>query len=379
MKVIYILPISWGGTPHYSAELANAVAKYEDVTVIKPEDSNDSLFSDEVQLINAFKPLVLRRGREIGAFSFNNLCNFISYKNIQLVEKLKPDIIHFPSVYLHTSFFSAIQRLSKRYPLINTEHSVADAYLLNSNERKFIPTLLWRINDISKYLVKPDRIIVHTQENKNALIESGILPEKIAVISHGAYTFFKKFEETKTFADKNTLLFFGYLYKNKGLEFLLQAIPRVADEIEDLKVIIAGEGDISDYYKYINDESVYEIYNEYISNNKVAELFQRCKFLVLPYTYHQGHSGVLATALAFGKPSIVTNVGNLSDLGKQSVLVVPPKDYNALADAIIELFKNNQLRSTLAQNANAISHELSWDNIAQKHIQLYEDLINDTK
>ena len=102
-----------GGLPHYTAELANAVARYADVTVIKPKDANDELFSEDIKVINAFKPLSFSREHEIKAFCLENMKNFFSYRNIRMINELKPDIIHFPGIYPHTSFFTYSYKLPK--------------------------------------------------------------------------------------------------------------------------------------------------------------------------------------------------------------------------------------------------------------------------
>lgn len=385
MKVVYVLPISWGGTPHYVAELANAVAKYADVIVIKPKDPHDNLFSEDVKLINAFKPLMLTKGYEKKAFSLANINSLFSYRNIQLINKLKPDVIHFPAVYVHTAFFAKLNRLDEKYPIIHTEHSVYDSYLVSSENMGFFQKLLWILNDVSKYIINPDKIIVHTLDNKNTLIKSGIGQEKITIIPHGAYTFFKKYSKNRIRSggdrenDEDIILYFGYIGRHKGIEYLIKAVPIVSNKIPDIKLIIAGEGDFSTYLNYIADESKFEIYNEYIPNEKVSELFQRAKVVVLPYTYHQGHSGVLTVAFSFGKTVIVTNVGdlpNLLDNGKIG-LIVPPKDPEALANAIIKLLKDDELRKQMEESAYKKAQELSWDNIAKMHIEVYKEVLEE--
>ena len=382
MKVVYVLPISWGGIPHYVAELANAVSKYVDVIVIKPKDSNDELFSEDIKVINVFEPIQLSKGYEKKAFSLENVKNFFSYRNIRMIDELKPDIIHFPGVYPHTSFFTYLYKLSTKYPIIYTIHATFDpSFTISPRKRGFFAALLGGINDRAKMIVKPNRIIVHTQANKSTLIKEGTDPEKIVVMPHGAYTFFRKYDKEETESEERHILFFGYIVKNKGIEYLIKAVPIVSKEIPDIKVIIAGEGDFSTYSKYIEDKSKFEIYNEFIPNEKVSELFQRAKFVVLPYTYHQGHSGVLTVAFSFGKAVIVTNVGDLPNLvedGKEG-LVVPPEDPEALADAIIKLLKDDELRKKMEENAYKKVQELSWDNIAKKHIEVYKEVIHRRK
>lgn len=381
MKIVYVLPISWGGIPHYAAECANSVAKYADVTVIKPKDSNDRLFSSDVHLLTAFKPITLRKGYEQNAFSISNLLNLFSYRNIKLINELNPDVVHFPGSYIHAAFFAKLYRLNSKYPIVVTYHSVADRYLTSYQNRGLFAALLWNLNHLSKRLLRPDGIIVHTVDNKNALVAEGESEDKITVISIGAFNFFKKYLKKESYADAaadSTFLYFGYILENKGIDYLIKATLIAANKIIDIKLIIAGEGDLSKYSDRISKNRHIEIHNEFISNEKVAELFQRSEFVVLPYTYHQGHSGVLATAFAFGKPAIVTNIGDLPNLVGDAGLVVTARDEEALAEAIILLSKDKELIRKLSRNAHIKAKELSWDTIAKKHLEVYNKAIFNT-
>ena len=377
MKIVYVLPISWGGIPHYTAELANALSKYADVVVLKPKDFNDELFQNNVKVINAFKPLHFTRKSVKAIYTLKNLINFLSYNNINLINDIKPDVIHFPELYPHSSIFAFLYRLHEKYPIVTTLHATFESIF------KDCPYgIISVISRFTKSLVKPDKIIVHTEQDKNTLIKKGVNATKVVVIPHGAYTFFKKYSNgSDAQSNENSILFFGYIGKNKGIEYLIKAIPIVSQEIPDIKVIIAGEGDFSKYQKLIKDNSKFEIYNEFIPNQLVPKLFKRAKVIVLPYIYHQGHSGVLNIAFAFGKPTIVTNVGSLPDMvehGKAGI-VVPPKDSKALAEAIVRLLEDDKLRKKLSRNALKMAEKLSWDRIAKMHIKVYERVLEEKR
>lgn len=380
LKVLFILPISWGGIPHYTAELANAVSKYVDVVVLKPTDSNDNLFSEDVEVINAFAPMHFSREHITKTFSLRNFINFFSFRNIKQIDEIKPDIIHFPELYPQSSLFAFLYRIHREYPIISTLHATFESPLSRLSAKNFTYGILASITDFTKYLVKSDMIIVHTQRNRDTLIKRGIDEKKIVIIPHGAYSFFKKYNKDFKISEENSVLLFGYSPESKGAEYLIKAVPIVSKEIPEIKVIIAGEGDLSRYFNYIKDKSHFEIYNEFIPNEKVPELFQRAKIVMLPYPNQQGHSGVLTIAFSFGKPVIVTNVGDLPNLveNMKEGLVVPPKDPEALAEAIIKLLKDNSLRKQMGENALKKAQELSWENIAKRHIEVYEE-VNETK
>ena len=84
--------------PHYVAELANEVSKYAEVTLIKPEITTaDNLFHRNVEIINAFKELILSfvdfydLKRALKVFTLTNILKILSYRNIDVVKKINPD------------------------------------------------------------------------------------------------------------------------------------------------------------------------------------------------------------------------------------------------------------------------------------------------
>ena len=380
MKVVYILAVNWGGIVHYTAELANAISRYVEVVVLKPKDSNDKLLGEDVKTINVFKPLIFSNNY-MDVFSVNNFRGFISYDHIKLVDRIKPDIIHLPEIYPYMALFVKLCKVDKKYPIIWTAHEVFDSLFFLPGEKRITRNFIHFIVELSKRLIRVDRIIVHSQQHRDKLIKRGINPIRITVIPHGAYTIFKKYDEYTEIKEENSILLFGHNPLGKGAEYLIKATPLVSKKVPDVKVIIAGEG-ASKCYKYITNNKEFEIYDEFIPNERVSELFQRAKVVVLPYPLSTGgHSGVLTIAFSFGKPIIVTNVGDFPNIVKngREGFVVPPKNPRALADALIKILEDDKLRKKMERNALKKAEELSWDNIAKMHIKVYEEVLNERR
>jgi len=360
IKVVYILGQDRGGLLHYTAQLANAIAKYANVTLIAPRRLSERYFSNDIEIIKV-----------LGCPIKRNLLNVISFKNINIINKIKPDVVHLTTSHLIINLTIFLLKL-KKYPIVLTKHDPVlhvDPYL-----EEVIGNLLDSI------LIKPNKIIVHSRKHKNILSNRGVPPKKIAVIPHGDYSFFANYRK-RVPTEKSSILFFGHIRKYKGLEYLIKAVPLISKEIPDLKVIIAGDGDFSKYSKLIDDHSKFEIYNRFISDEMVSELFQRAEILVLPYI-EATQSGPLHIACAFKKPVVATTVGAIPEVvedGKTGLLV-PPKNPKALADAIIKLLKDDNLRKEMGENAyKKMKEELSWDKIAEKTIEVYKEAINEHK
>ncbi|MDN7025352.1 glycosyltransferase family 4 protein [Methanoculleus sp. FWC-SCC1] len=386
MKIVYVLPVSWGGIVHYTAELANAMAKIEDVVVIKAQDENDNLFSSDVQVYNLFKPFNFDRTSSrslVSLLSYKNMRALLSYKKLRCIKSVNPDIVHFTIPSPQVSFFSHLYKLDKNYNIVCTVHgvfrSLRDAQFNNFNlSMGFIDSL----NEVANRFVKFRELIVHTEDNKKGLIAKGIIEDQIAIIPHGSFSLFNRLnddnpDESTDYRSEEVILFFGYILNNKGVDVLIKSIPHINREIPNLKVVIAGEGDLSEYRKNIVDESKFEIHNEYIPNEMVGSLFQRAKVVVLPYIRHQGHSGVVNVAFAFGKPVVATNLGDFPNLvqdGKEG-LIIPPEDEIALANGVIRILRNEDLRQSMSQNALKKARQHSWNRIAERHVTVYEKVI----
>jgi len=359
IKVVYILGQDRGGLLHYTAQLANAIAKYANVTLIAPRKLSERYFSN-IEIMKVLDCPIKK-----------TLLNVISFRNIKIINKIKPDVIHLTTSHPIINLAIFLLKL-KKYPIVLTKHDPVlhtDPYL-----EEVIGNLLDSI------LIKPNKIIVHSRKHKNILSNRGIPPKKIAVIPHGDYSFFANYRK-RVPTEKSCILFFGHIRKYKGLEYLIKAVPLISKEIPDLKVIIAGDGDFSKYSKLIDDHSKFEIYNRFIPDEMVPELFQRAEILVLPYI-EATQSGPLHIACAFKKPVVATNVGAIPEVVKheETGLLVPPKDTKALAEAIIKLLKNDKLRRKMGENAyRKTKEELSWDNIAVKTIEVYKEAINEHK
>jgi starch synthase len=327
MKVIYILPYNWGGMPHYVAEVANSVSKYAEVTVIGSKSIRTDYFTDRVTIIKLFEDLNLSTNyiRDLLSFKIVTLVRALfSFRKIRIVNEIKPDIIHIATPLIPPlSCCIRVYGLDKKFPIVYTKHGViSDASLLEKIFEEYILNFFEKLIDVQK-------IIVHTENDKLVLTKKLKIAENcVTVVPHGVYTFFRK--NVQNGESKNlTVLFFGRIQDYKGLDYLIQSIPSVLAKIPALKVVIAGEGDLSPYQSLIEacDESVFEIHNEFVSDDLVASLFQRSTLVVLPYTKMSGMSGVLNVAYAFGKPVIVSDVGGLDEAvehGKTGLLV-PPK------------------------------------------------------
>lgn len=178
---------------------------------------------------------------------------------------------------------------------------------------------------------------------------------------------------------RDYILFFGNITAYKGLEYLFDAMVIVHNKYPNLKLVVAGRGDyyfdISHYVK----KGCFDIRNYYIADDELATLVSECKFVVIPYI-DATQSGVAMTAYAFNKPCLSTNVGGLPEMviDGQYGIVIPPKDSQAIAEAMLYLLDNPKILERYSQNIKEdyISGAKSWSRIANELLNIYEVILN---
>jgi D-inositol-3-phosphate glycosyltransferase len=171
---------------------------------------------------------------------------------------------------------------------------------------------------------------------------------------HPLYTSFgEKIDKTiarKTLGlpgDKQLVLFFGLIRKYKGLDMLLDAFNELKSD-PTIILVIAGEF-YEDKQPYIDLIEKYQIQNQvilhgkFISNEDVKLYFSAADLVALPYR-NATQSGVTQVSFHFEVPTLVTNVGGLSEIipDKVAGYVVEPNS-KAISEAIQDYFNNNRI------------------------------------
>ncbi|WP_224332694.1 glycosyltransferase family 4 protein [Haloprofundus halobius] len=386
LHVAYVVGQSTGGLPHYTAELANAVSKHADVTVLKPkETSADDLFADSVDVVDAFEAISVSMPK-LYSFDVNPL-DFVrgvrSYANLELLDELDPDVVHdttdlFPQMKL----YAGLQNIGRRWPFVVTRHEVPVSRFSLSRP----PVLVEELLNAALPNVHESQYVVHSKRQKAALERQGVDADIIEVIPHGAYAVFGTHEDVEVENEPNSLLFFGNIVPPKGLDTLAEALPLVKREVPDVKLMVAGEGHLPRKLKRVRNahpENV-EVHNYYLPNAEVKHLFGRAGIVVAPYRSQggtKGHSGAVSTAFSFGNPIVASTAGEFKEQVQETGagLVVPPEDPERLAAAIVKILTDDELRESMRQNSLKMAQRLSWSSIAERHLELYERLAERTQ
>jgi glycosyltransferase involved in cell wall biosynthesis len=225
-----------------------------------------------------------------------------------------------------------------------------------------------------------DAVVVHSEYGRRQLVEGLALPEaKIHVIHHGAFTHMTDRPAAPLAGELAAVtgpvvLFFGLLRPYKGIETLLRAWRG----IEGAELWIVGRPMMEMApLRAIAPPNV-RFVDRFVAEAELPAFFRRADVVVLPYTRTERFdmSGVLATALAFGTPTILSDIGGFSEVAATGAgRLVAPDNVPALHGALSELVGDPALRARYGAAAlAAAAGAYSWDTAGTQTLALYESL-----
>jgi glycosyltransferase involved in cell wall biosynthesis len=277
------------------------------------------------------------------------------------------DVVHFQ--WLDVQWFD--RYLLPDQPLVLTAHD-----LLPREPRPGQVRAQRRLYDLA------DALVVHSEYGRRRLIEMrGLDPRKIHVVHHGAFEHLTRLRDERPLAAElrrvsgPVVLFFGLLRPYKGLEVLLEAWRGVTGA--ELWIVGRPLIDVAPLRR--GAPPGVRFVTGFVSDAELPAYFRRADAVVLPYsrTERFDQSGVLAISLAFGKPTIVTDVGGFPEVAAGgAAALVPAGDPVALRQKLTGVLADRVERERLARAAAAAAAgPYSWDEAGRRTLHLYRELL----
>lgn len=172
------------------------------------------------------------------------------------------------------------------------------------------------------------------------------------------------------------IIVIGRLEEQKGHTYLLQAMRKILQE-QQVSLVIVGTGSLeqalqSQVERLGLQGTVYFLGHRH----DVAALLAYADLLVLPSLW-EGFPTILLEAMAQGTTVIATAVAGSSELVKngETGLLVPPRNSDLLAQAILTLLKNPEQAQKLAKNAKDFARQFTIDKTAAQYAALYQEIV----
>jgi glycosyltransferase involved in cell wall biosynthesis len=175
------------------------------------------------------------------------------------------------------------------------------------------------------------------------------------------------------------ILAFGLIRPYKGTDVLLDAFRR----IEGAELWIAGMPRMPmDELRGLAQRApgTVRFVDRFIPDAEIPAFMRRADLVVLPYRNIE-QSGVLYTALAFGRPLVLSSVGGFPEIAERGAArLAPPGEPDALAAVIRELLADGAAREALGTAAaREAGTTYSWDRIAERTMALYRELLGEQR
>ena len=273
----------------------------------------------------------------------------------------------------------ALRRL--KMPIVTTLHTVLREP--DDHQRRAMDELV-RLSDL---------LVVMSDRSIELLRDIWQVPaEKIQLIHHGIPDM--PFVDPNFYKDKfavegrRVILTFGLLSPNKGIEYMIEALPGIVERFPDVVYIVLGV--THPHVKRVHGEEyrlslqrrarALGVHDHVVFQNRFVELSELCEFLgsadlyVTPYLGEQQVvSGTLAYALGVGKAVVSSPYWYARDMltgGRGRV--VPFRDAAALAAAAIDLFENEAERHAMRKRAYAFGRQMIWKEVARNYLGCFQ-------
>ncbi|MCX8066513.1 MAG: glycosyltransferase family 4 protein [Anaerolineae bacterium] len=275
-----------------------------------------------------------------------------------------------------------LPRPSARPPVVVTFHDLRVPYLFPK-----AGPLRWQI--IRMLARRADGVIVTNREDYLRL-EGEIPPDRLALIPIGSNIpptpppgYDRDAERARWGVSPEDLLlgYFGFLNESKGGEELIRALALLVERgVPAHLLMVGGRVGTSDptnrAYAAFIDGLITELglaervhWTGYTDPPSVSAGLLATDICVLPY--RDGVSfrrGTLHACLAHGRAIVTTHPAvPLPEVRDgENMLLVPPRDARALAEAVLQVWRDPALRARLEAGARALSADFSWDRIARR-------------
>lgn len=265
-------------------------------------------------------------------------------------------------------------------PIVTTLHTVLHA---PDEDQRRVMNELCRLSD---------RLVVMSERSIEFLREIYHVPEKkIDLIHHGIPDM--PFVDPNFYKDKfhvegrDLILTFGLLSPNKGIEYMIDALPEVVSRFPNVVYIVLGvthpavkreHGEVyrlglkrHAHVRGVEDHIIF--YDQFVDLTKLCEYLGAADIYVTPYLAEaQIVSGTLAYSFGNGKAVISTPYWYAEELlADNRGILVNFRDGRALAEAIIDLLENPVKRHTIRKNAYAFGRQMIWSEVSHRYLESF--------
>lgn len=352
--------------------LAALEAGFE-VHVAAPERGSEGARIDAAGI--GFHPIPMSRSgsrpwEELGTLS----------RVVAIYRSVRPDLLH--HVGFKPIFHGTMASLScGRPPVVNAVSGLGHMFSLDGRRER----LARRVIELGYRVAcrrRNQRVIVQNLDDRALFIERGLARAGDVVLIRGSGVDPERFRPLPEPPGTPLVLFASRLLWTKGVGEFVGAARRLRARGVDARFAIAGPldpGNLANVQeaelRTWEDEGVAEWWGE---RDDMPDVLARAHVVCLPTYYREGVPKVLIEAAAAGRPIVASDAPGCREIVRhgESGLLVPPRDPEALADALARLVADTELRRSMGRRGREIFLEgFTVERVVRETLRVYEDLL----
>lgn len=379
----YPIDSAAGGVGTYSFEMSRLLSKLgHNVFIITRSGNNQS---SEYVDDNGTRIFRVKSGKTIKHSPFMERIQYsfaVSRKLREIVKKYSIDIVEGREAHAEAFWYFFFHPRGRK-PLLVIKLHTPESIIFQMNQCAYGYEFRL-IRDLEEWWIRrSDQIIGLT----NAIVELTLnyfqlKLREIPIVSNPIDIQFFVPSEKENYDNNYQVLYVGRLEFRKGTHVLMRAIPRVLKKIPETKFLLIGS-DCGMKRILQNMVEEYDCEKNVIllgekGREDLKHYYQNTTLCVVPSLW-ENHPYVCLEAMACGKPVIASNVAGIPEIIKHELsgILVPAGSSIQLANAIIRVLEDKNLREYIGQNARKrIEEYYSPHYVAKQNLKIYEKLLN---
>jgi glycosyltransferase involved in cell wall biosynthesis len=294
------------------------------------------------------------------------------------------DVIHVHNEHSFSTVVTAYLKSKHNFPLILTNHGQLKfgsffADLFENIYNQSVGKNIFRVTDTIVALSPSDAKYISSfgvESEKISILPNAIdISDFVPYIKTNNNDFLKKYNIER----KQIILFVGQIIPRKGIEYLINAVRLVikASPENDIIFLVVGEGEFLEKAKEIvRNLNIHDfvVFTGEIPFSELVQAYKSANVFILP-SLSEGLPTTILEAMYFGLPVIATDIPGIRDHFKDVALLIPPKNENKLAEAIVKVLDDKKSAERLSlTGTKLVKSRYTWDIVAKKYEEIYRGI-----
>ena len=348
------------------------------------EESRDFHIIEDI-VIYRFKSFIIPELKLIPQISSFGIMPKALLKLSEIIKKNKIHVIHAEGRFFPITFLTAIlNNIIFKKPMIITCQGRLKIGITGIFEEIFDKLIL---RHLSKNL---EKVVCVSKSLKNRFLRFNINKKKLTFIPNGVdISKFKRItnpemlkQYLKDKLDYKKVIFAGRLDAQKGVEYLIRAIPLVLKNYQKVHFFILGNGKLEKKLKKLASKlkiNSYVTFMDALSLDQMPEFYSSADIFCLP-SIHEGFPLSLAEALSIGLIVVASATEGIPEAIRENEngFLVEPKNTLQLSNKLLKALTLNdhQVKKFQDNNINLAHNNFSWNIIVRKIIEIYKKSIS---